>query len=214
MRTVVFVLILFLSLPGNGYAQDARFLMYDYGRIGLTFVVPDNWEHDGLTTTTKAAFIKQFGWTYDGPDATDIWNAVGSFSSITVDSTLFPSDSAFAMHKMTLFVSRAHTLYRRWLCLHRRSSLFASRPLIKDGHILIREDRIGTFDLPPNLSDANGKSYQYQSGHVDLLTQGHVYTFVHQEKCYEIMLESTTADPATSARLHEHILKSLERFAF
>ena len=203
-----------MAFPGKGHAQDVDFLTYDYGEIGLTFDVPATWEHDGLRTTTKAAFIKQFGWIYDKPDANDIWSAVGSFSSITVDSTLFPSDTAFEMHKMTVFVNRAHTLYRRWLCLQRKASFLEDKPLINGGYALIREDRVRSFDLPRSLSDVSGTSYQYYSGHIDLLTQGHVFTFVHQEKCYEIRIESTTADPANNIQLHEQILRSLERIPF
>ena len=214
MRIAALILIVFQFGPGLVCAQDAPYRMYDYGEIGLTFMVPSSWEHDGLRVTTKAAFIKKFGWIYDKPDANDIWSAVGSFSSITVDSTLLPSDSSFSMHKMTLYVNRAHTLYRRWLCLHRRASILEARPLVNDGFILVQEDKISRYDLPSALSDANGNAYQYYSGQVDLLTQGHVFSFVHQEKCYEIRIESTTADPDGSARVHEHIFNSFKRSAF
>ena len=212
MRKVIFMLLMLYAFPLH--AQDMQFLLHDYSPIGLTFMVPANWEHDGLTVTTKAGFIKQFGWVYDKPDADDIWNAVGGFSSFPVDSSAAPTEQAFEMHKMTVFVSRAHTLYRRWLCLHRRNGVFEARPLINEQFTLVEKDNIRPFDLPPNLSDANGVSYRYYAGQTRLPTQGHVFTFVHQEKCYELRLESTAANPNKSTRVHERILNSLERRSF
>ena len=132
MRTFTRLLIFVLVVSGKGYAQDIQFKKQDYSKIGLTFIVPVTWEHDGLITTSKAAFIEQFGWIYDKPDAHDLWSAVGSFTSITVDSTRIPSDDAFAMHKMTIFVNRAHTLYRRWLCLQRKKSSLVRALTIND----------------------------------------------------------------------------------
>ena len=67
---------------------------------------------------------------------------------------------------------------------------------------------------PLHLSDVKGILYQYDTGQVNVLTTGHVYTFVHQEKCYEFRLESTSANPVESIRLHERIINSLERSPF
>lgn len=213
MRLLVLIVFILL-LPSRGYAQEEHFRRYDYGDIGLTFMVPAHWEHDGLNSTTKAAFIKHFGWLYDEPDASDIWNAFGSFSSVSVDSTLLPSDSALTMHKMTIFVNRAHTLYRRWLCLQQRESVLKSKPLINSRYALIKQDRISSFDLPENMDNASAKSYLYYTGDVELPTMGHLYTFVHEDKCYEIRLESTMFDPAKSVRMHERIISSVERVVF
>ena len=214
MKPTAFILFLLLLLPNMGYAQEMHFVKHDYAEIGLSFLLPANWEHDGLNTTTKAAFIKEFGWNYDKPDANDIWNAFGSFSSISIDSTLLPNDAAFEMHKMTIFVNRAQTMYRQWLCKQRRENILDSKPLINNGFALVKEDWVRSVNLPRNLPDASAKSYQYYTGEVYLLTQGHVYTFIHQDKCYEIKIESTTSDPTGSIRLHERIINSLERYSF
>ena len=214
MRGLVFLLIVLSALSRVARAQEVHFVKQDYSEVGLTFMVPASWEHDGLLTTTKAAFIKHFGWTYDKPDANDIWSAVGSFSSVSVDSTLLPYDSAFEMHKMNLYVNRAQTLYKRWLCLQRKIDPLESKPLINGKYQLVQRNKIRSSSLPPNLSGAKGIAYQYDTGRVNLITYGHIYTFIHQEKCYEIKLESTTADPLSSIRMHELIINSVERFQF
>ena len=148
MKGRFFLLIVSLLFPAMASAQEMQFKKQDYGEVGLSFMLPSSWEHDGLNTTTKAAFIKQFGWTYTQPDADDIWSAMGSFSSISVDSTLLPYDSAFEMHNMTLYVNRANTLYRRWLCLQRKKSVFESKPLINGKFELKRKNTIRSYDMP------------------------------------------------------------------
>ncbi len=191
-------------------AQDAAFQAYDYSPIGLHFQVPKQWTHDGLTTTTKAEFIKQFGWIYTKPDADDIWNAVGRFSSMSVDSSLIPSDSAYTIHSLIIFVNRANTLYKRWLCLHRRSNIFEARPLVKDNHILTIDEHVTPYNLPSGLTDAKGRFYEYYSDQIRVPTTGHVFTFVHQEKCFELKLESTSSDVFAATVLHSQILNSIK----
>ncbi len=186
------------------------FTQYDYSAVGLAFSVPENWTHNGLSTTTKAAFIKQFGWIYDKPDAGDIWNAVGSFSSVNVDSSLIPSDSAYTIHHLTIFVSRANTLYKQWLCKFRRSSILEPRPVVKEDDMLFLEKRIGEVELPYGLSSAYGKYYEYAGKNAPLPTVGHVFSFLHQERCFDIRLESTTAELKQYAALHNQILASVK----
>ena len=214
MRAIVIIMILWGAAVEACSAQEINFLVYDYSEVGLTFMVPAEWEHDGLTTTTKAEFIKHFGWVYDEPDANDLWSAYGSFSSVAVDSTRLPSDASLTIHTMKVFVNRAHTFYKRWLCLYRKNNILESKPLVNEGYALVQEKRMAPLELPPNLSDAKGISYQYHSRQVNLPTYGHVYTFVHQDKCYEIRLESTSANPIWSNRLHGHIVSSMDRFSF
>ena len=62
MRAIVIIMILWGAAVEACSAQEINFLVYDYSEVGLTFMVPAEWEHDGLTTTTKAEFIKHFGW--------------------------------------------------------------------------------------------------------------------------------------------------------
>ena len=199
---------------GTVYGQATAFKAYDYSKMGLSLSVPDSWHHAGSNITTKAAFIKQFGWTYDKPDAGDIWSAVGSFSSMTVDSTLMPSDSAYTLHHLTIFVSRSNTLYKRWLCRHRRSSVWSEKPLVKSGQHLLTSNKMGPFDLPMGLSTAYGKGYEYSSKQSDLSTLGHVFSFVHQEKCFEIQLETTSAFQAERLALHKRILDTVRLVPF
>ena len=208
-----FIILFVFSLiagTGNVIAQAQALKPYDYSRIGLTFSVPESWQHAGTSVTTKAAFIKQFGWTYDKPDAGDVWSAVGSFSSVAVDSTLIPSDSAYTIHHLTIFVSRSNTLYKQWLCRHRRSSLWAEKPLVRDSYTLLSSDKMGPYDLPTGLSNAYGIVYEYASQQSPLSTLGHVFSFVHQEKCFEIQLESTSALPTERLMLHRRILDTVK----
>lgn len=182
----------------------------DYAIIGLSFSVPDSWQHDGLQTTSKAAFIKHFGWVYDKPDKDAIWNAVGRFSSIQVDSTRLPDTDAYAIHNLTIFVNRANTLYKQWLCRRHRLNLFQTKPLIKEDARLISQKKLAPADLPDGLTRAHGQSYQYQSYQDQLTTLGHVFAFVHQARCFEIKIESTSAFVNAQAALHKHILGTFE----
>ncbi len=191
-------------------AQTAAFTRYDYSAVGLSFSVPEDWTHNGLSTTTKAAFIKQFGWIYDKPDAGEIWNAVGSFSKVSIDSTLIPSDSAYTIHHLTIFVSRANTLYKQWLCKYRRDNILEPRPVIKEDDWLFREQRIDDLELPFGLSSAYGLYYEYAGKNAPLPTVGHVFSFLHQERCFDIRLESTTAALKQYAALHDQILASMK----
>ena len=215
MKTGASLLGLCIALQVNlAIAQDQAFRQYDYSSVGLAFSVPAGWTHNGLATTTKAAFIKQFGWIYDKPDAGDIWNAVGSFSSVDVDSSLVPSDSAYTLHHLTIFVSRANTLYKQWLCNFRRISIWEPRPVVKADDRLFREFRIDPPDMPDGLSSAYGKYYEYAGKDAPLPTIGHVFSFVHQERCFDIRLESTSANMMHYATLHDQILNTVRLMPF
>ncbi|MEM8486536.1 MAG: hypothetical protein AAF564_13375 [Bacteroidota bacterium] len=189
-------------------------LASDYAAIGLGFSVPDTWQHDGLQTTTKAAFIKQFGWVYDKPDKDAIWNAVGRFSSIQVDSMRLPAAEAYTMHNLTIFVNRANTLYKQWLCRQHRLNLFQTKPLVKEDARLILQHKLAPVDMPAGLSRAHGQSYQYQSFQAELTTIGHVFAFVHQARCFEVKIESTAAAIDSQSALHQHILNTFELIPF
>ena len=206
----VYLLVLLPFTSANfAKAQSVPLQGYDYARIGLSLGVPAHWLHHGLTTTTKAEFIKQFGWHYDKPDAHDIWNAVGSFSSIEVDSTRLPADEAYAIHRLTIFVNRANTLYKQWLCRFGRANLWQAKPLIKEGSTLISERKIGPFEWPEGLARGSGKSYEYISSEPNLPTLGHRFYFLHQKRCFEINIESSTAMPGIYERLHKNILDTI-----
>lgn len=196
-----------LIVPTQAPAQSQA---NDYATIGLTFSVPDTWQHDGLQTTSKAAFIKQFGWVYDKPDKDAIWNAVGRFSSVQVDSARLPGADAYTMHNLTIFVNRANTLYKQWLCRQHRLNLFQAKPLVKEDARLISQKKLGPVDLPDGLVRAHGQSYQYQSYQAQLTTLGHVFAFVHQARCFEIKIESTAAFVGAQTALHQHILDTFE----
>ena len=64
--------LLFAVLAGPAFGQPVGLQSYDYSNMGLTFSVPRSWNHAGTKITTKAAFIKEFGWHYDKPDADDV----------------------------------------------------------------------------------------------------------------------------------------------
>ena len=198
----------------NTFAQPTDFRTYNYSDIGLQFTIPSNWTEDGLATTTKAAFIKQFGWIYDKPDAQDVWSAVGSFSSLEVDSTLIPSDSAYTLHRLTIFVSRANTLYKQWLCKYRRNSLWQAKPLVKEGDTLIRDDGFWPYELPEGLSTAKGQSYEFIPSQAKVPTLGHVFSFIHESRCFELKLESTATNMLLTKSLHAYILKSVSLTPF
>ncbi len=186
----------------------------DYAAIGLSFSVPESWHHDGLQTTSKAAFIKQFGWIYDKPDKDAIWNAVGRFSSMEIDSTLLPSAEAYTLHNLTIFVNRANTLYKQWLCRQHRLNLFQTKPLVKEDARLMSQEKMASVDLPDGLSRAHGQSYQYQLYQSQLQTLGHVFAFVHQARCFEVKIESTSASIDSQSALHQHILDTFELMPF
>lgn len=201
------VAVCFAATPITTTAQSQA---NDYATIGLTFSVPDTWQHDGLQTTSKAAFIKQFGWVYDKPDKDAIWNAVGRFSSVQVDSARLPGADAYTMHNLTIFVNRANTLYKQWLCQRHRLNLFQTKPLVKEDARLVSQKKLGPADLPHGLARAHGQSYQYQSAQTQLTTLGHVFAFVHQARCFEIKIESTAAFVGAQTALHQHILNTFE----
>ena len=198
----------------NAFAQQPAFQRYDYSEIGLQFNLPAHWTQDGLSTTTKAAFIKQFGWVYDKPDANFIWSAVGSFSSVEVDSTLMPSDSAYAIHNFNIFVGRANTIYKKWLCRHHRLNVWQAKPLVKEGDILLDKNNIWPLHLPDGLPNAKGIMYEYVSRGSQLSTLGHVFSFVHETRCFELRLESTSSNLAGSKILHQDILNSVSLTPF
>ncbi|MFK7848826.1 MAG: hypothetical protein AB8G77_26300 [Rhodothermales bacterium] len=201
--------LLSFTSTNAAHAQSTPLQHYDYRKIGLSISVPAHWLHDGLTTTTKAEFIKKFGWHYDKPDANDIWNAVGSFSSIEVDSTRLPSDDAYSMHRLTIFVNRANTLYKQWLCRFGRANLWQAKPLINEANTLTSERKIGPFEQPAGIARGFGKSYEYTSNEPGLPTLGHTFYFVHQERCFEINIESSTTEAATNESLHQDILNKI-----
>lgn len=213
-KSVCFFFTLYLMLPLTALAQIDGFRTYDYGEIGLSLSIPASWQHDGLSTTTKAAFIAQFGWHYDKPDAGDIWNAVGRFSSVEVDSSRLPDASAYVIHNLTVFVNRAHTLYRKWLCRQHRSAVWEAKPLVSSGGNLIENNKIDPFEVPANLSGATLQNYTYATGAGQALTHGHIASFVHEERCFDIKIESTASSVPYIKRLHNQILSQLTRVAF
>ncbi len=201
-------------VPAAGQAQ-----VHAYSAIGLSFSVPEHWQHDGLQTTSKAAFIKQFGWIYDKPDKDDIWNAVGRFSSVEVDSTRLPAADAYVIHNLTIFVNRANTLYKQWLCRQHRLNLFQTKPLVKEDARLLAQRQLPAVDLPDGLTRTKGQSYEYQSHHQQLnkprvTTLGHVFAFVHQARCFEIKIESTSVSTAMQAAVQQRILDTFEIHPF
>lgn len=196
---------------GHAAAQTPPLKPYDvYRAIGLAVSVPATWTHDGITTTTKAEFIRKFGFNYDKADNDEIWRAHGRFSLIEVDSTLIPSDSAYALHFFTIFVERSRTLYKQWLCRHGKETLFSEMDFVPPGATIAQAEDIGP---PRQLQDGwtvYGKAYELTKEGVTLPIVGRIYSFNHEEQCYSIKLESTAPDRRNSIRMHERIANSLE----
>ena len=202
-----------LLFSGTAFSQVPDLIEYDYGDIGLFFSVPDTWTHNGVMTKTKAEFIKQFGWNYTKPDAGDLWHAFGSFISVEVDSSLIPSDSAYSIHKLTIAVERSPTWLKQWLCRIGKRFLWDDRgPEGRDVEI-VSEKSIDQKYFQSGLLEEFGKEYWLSTRQTNLTTLGRVISFVHQERCYEIKMESTSANLAKAAHLHEQIMGTMKLMA-
>jgi hypothetical protein len=190
-------------------AQEAAFRTFDFQEVELQFSVPENWVHSGLVTKTKSEFIREFGRVYEQPDSAEVWSAFTSFNRVEVDSSLVPSDSAYSIHFLTIFVQRSRTLYRQWLCWHDRRSLWEGNEQRTPESRVISEKRLrGGRSVPPIIG-VYAKEYELATERVEVSTLGHVTSFVHEEKCYRIKLESTSVDTNQSAWLHDRILRTV-----
>lgn len=209
-RTLIFIGLMLCWAP-PAFAQVDTVRDYsEYKTIGLAFDVPDNWTHDGITTTTKSEFIREFGFNYQKPDGDEIWRAHGRFSFVEVDSTLMPSDSAHALHFFTIFVARSRTLYKQWLCRHGKQSLFEEIDYAPPEATVVRSEDLSPPRLLENDRTVYGKAYELAKEGVPLPTIGRIYTFNHEERCYRIKIESTAIDRRHSIRMQERIANSIQ----
>ena len=196
------------------FAQNEALVEYDYRDVGLLFSVPDSWTHNGMMAKTKAEFIAEFGWNYTRPDAKDLWHAYGSFIGLDVDSTLVPSDSAYALHKLTIFVERSPTWVKQWLCRLGRRSIWGDDEAERPEMEVVNEWALDRVPIKTDFFGGYGKVFELKSRRTVLPILRHEYSFVHKEKCYQIKLESTAARKADSVALHERVLDSFRLVEF
>ena len=201
--------LVLLLITGTAGAQESDFLEYDYAALGLSLSVPSTWTYNGMLATTKTEFIKEFGRTYTGADGSDLWRAFGSFISLEVDSTLVPSDSAYSLHELRIFVERSPTWIKQWLCRFGKRTIWREEPQTRE-MVVVQERTLENAPIQPDIFGVYGKVYELKSARTNLSTLRHVYAFVHQKRCYNIEIESTSAKKMEAAYLHERILGTLK----
>lgn len=206
----ILIQIILLLITGVAGAQESDFLQYDYAALDLSLSVPSTWTHNGMLATTKTEFIKQFGRTYTGPDGNDVWHAFGSFISLEVDSTMVPSDSAYSMHELKIFVERSPTWIKQWLCRFGKRSIWKEDEPYSAEMVIVQEKTLENAPFQPDIFGVYGKVYELKSARTNLSTLRHVYAFVHEKRCYQIEIESTSAKKSEAAYLHERILGTLK----
>ena len=171
--------------------------------------VPAEWTHEGINTTTKQEFIKNFGWNYNGPEADEVWNSFTSFRHIEIDTSKAAADSIFSTHFFTIRVERSRTLFKRWLCGHGMRSTFEELDDEKPGTDVQKEHKYKSPTLEMDGFGVFEKKYERQSGLPDRTLTGHLFSFSHKDRCYIFRLESTSPQSNQDSRLHQSIFSQV-----
>lgn len=209
IRLSFFLSIVSLLLAVAASAQNRSFRTYTFREMDLRVSVPASWTHNGMVARSKAEFIRSFGRTYDKPDGADLWNAFSSFIDVDVDSTRLPAEAAYHVHRFTIVVERASTWLKQWLCRWGKRPIWTDRLVLHAGARLIEEEVLRRSHLPAGLPGAFGKRYVFETPASPAITVGHVLFFPHEQRCYELRLESTSDDPQGSTRLQRQVLEML-----
>ena len=207
------VVIFFFLLLGPVFPTQGQVVWYqDYflDEIGLRVSVPGEWTHEGINTTTKREFIKNFGWNYTGPEANDVWSSFTSFRHMEVDTTLATADSIQSTHFYTIRVERSRTLFKRWLCGHGMRSTFEELDDEKPGTTVLGERKFKSKVLDVEGFGVFEKSYERSGSHSSRITTGHLYSFSHKDRCYIFKIESTSPENPSLSRLHQSIFSMVQ----